>query len=196
MRLLHIGKRSGSFFMFERNTVDNGTSAVAVAVDIDLTDGRSLSGNLVVSRSKDVHAVLNGPDPFLVFEPFGGARQYIAKSMLAGLRVHRTENAPRLQSTIPSANDFDPHRILGVARDAVKEEIREAFVAQSKAYHPDRYATAELPGEVVAYLEGMSRRINAAYEALGGTPSAAQRDAAKPIYKRRPAQTAATQAAV
>jgi hypothetical protein len=56
MRLLHIGKRSGSFFMFERNTVDNGTSAVAVAVDIDLTDGRSLSGNRTATQRQSSQA--------------------------------------------------------------------------------------------------------------------------------------------
>lgn len=170
--------------MFERNTIDNGGSAVAVAVDIDLTDGRALSGKLIVTRAKDVHAVLNGSDPFLVFEPFGGTRQYIAKSMLAGLRIHRTENAPLLQSDVPDTNNFDPHLILGVKRTAVKEDIRQAFLRRSMAYHPDRYANAELPDEVITYLEAMARRINAAYEALGGTQTAAQREASRPIYER------------
>ena len=45
-------------------------------------------------------------------------------------------------------------------------EIREAYFALAKVYHPDRYATAELPTEVIEYLFAMARRINAAHAAL------------------------------
>ena len=47
-----------------------------------------------------------------------------------------------------------------------KDEIRQAYFALAKSYHPDRYATAELPTEVIEYLFAMARRINAAHAAL------------------------------
>ena len=40
-----------------------------------------------------------------------------------------------------------------------RDEIRQAYFAQAKVYHPDRYATAELPTEVIEYLFAMARRI-------------------------------------
>ena len=60
------------------------------------------------------------------------------------------------------ADGFDPFVVLGIAPGADKEEIRRAYVGLAKNYHPDRYATAELPDEVRSYLADMARRINAA----------------------------------
>ena len=56
--------------------------------------------------------------------------------------------------------------MLGVTPGATREEIRQAYLALAKVYHPDRYATAELPTEVIEYLFAMARRINAAHAAL------------------------------
>jgi DnaJ domain len=49
---------------------------------------------------------------------------------------------------------------------AARDEIREAYVALAKAYHPDRYANVVLPPEVADYMAAMARRINAAHAAL------------------------------
>jgi curved DNA-binding protein CbpA len=61
---------------------------------------------------------------------------------------------------------FDPYAILGLQRGASFDETRSAYHGLAKTYHPDRYATAELPTEVISYLAGMARRVNAAYAAL------------------------------
>ena len=61
---------------------------------------------------------------------------------------------------------FDPHAILGLPLGAPYEDVRAAYLRKAKVYHPDRYANAELPDEVKAYLEGMARRVNAAFAAL------------------------------
>ncbi len=37
--------------------------------------------------------------------------------------------------------------MLGVPQNASPEQIRKAYVTLAKTYHPDRYATAELPPE-------------------------------------------------
>jgi curved DNA-binding protein CbpA len=67
--------------------------------------------------------------------------------------------------------------------------VRARFHLLAKAYHPDRYAAAELPAEVTTYLEAMARRVNAAYAALE-TAYAQKRRYAKlkqePIYTSAP----------
>jgi curved DNA-binding protein CbpA len=56
-----------------------------------------------------------------------------------------------------------------------------AYFALAKAYHPDRYATAELPAEVRDYLAAMARRINAAHAALD-VPQKRQALRQEPIF--------------
>ena len=61
------------------------------------------------------------------------------------------------------SSNGDPHRVLGVARDASEAEIRRAYRALAKRHHPDGGQ-----GSVARFLA-----IQAAYEALtGGTPGA------------------------
>jgi hypothetical protein len=57
----------------------------------------------------------------------------------------------------------------------------------SKIYHPDRFETLDLPAEVKGYLADMSRRINAAFEALedARAPVVRRSDRVKPIYESR-----------
>ncbi len=43
-----------------------------------------------------------------------------------------------------------------------------AYRDLSKAYHPDRLASMQLPAEMLEYAEAMQRRINAAFEELRG----------------------------
>jgi curved DNA-binding protein CbpA len=89
--------------------------------------------------------------------------------------------APNLQARLTDPNGFDPHRILGLPAGASREERRQAYVVLSKTYHPDRYATAELPEEVRDYLSAMARRINAANAALD-IPQKRQAARAEPIF--------------
>jgi hypothetical protein len=66
------------------------------------------------------------------------------------------------------SSNGDPHRVLGVPRDASEAEIRRAYRALAKRHHPDGGQ-----GSVARFLV-----IQAAYEALtGGSPGAVPGDA-------------------
>jgi hypothetical protein len=45
----------------------------------------------------------------------------------------------------------------------------------SKIYHPDRFESIELPGEVRAYLKAMAKEINVASRTLRSAASASGR---------------------
>jgi len=53
----------------------------------------------------------------------------------------------------------DPYKVLGVSPDATDEQIKQAYRALAKKYHPDRN-----PGDQEAAK--MMQKINAAYEAI------------------------------
>jgi len=78
----------------------------------------------------------------------------------------------------------DPHRILGIRRDASEAEIRRAYRALAKRHHPDAGQ-----GSVARFLE-----IQAAYEALAGgdQPGVPSRPVARPgtDWARRPRPSA------
>lgn len=150
--------------MFERNKpqLEQG----ALSVELTLEDGARVSGRLFVPAGRAIFEVLNGATLFLEFEPFDGERQFIAKSSLRTVMLLQVPGVTSLMQKVRDLDGFDPYSILGVAKGTPWDEIRNAYVHLAKQYHPDRFATADLPPEVTNYLEGMSRRVNAAYEAL------------------------------
>lgn len=57
---------------------------------------------------------------------------------------------------------MDPYKVLGVSPSATDEEIRDAYRALVKKYHPDRYQDSALKEKA----EEKMKEINAAYEML------------------------------
>ena len=152
--------------MFDRNRSDYIPEPNAVPVEAALADGTTARGKVLVPMGKSLADVLNGVGGFLEFEPYGGERGFLAKAHLASVTPAGIPRAPNLGARLGDAGGFDPHVVLGLAAGASREELRQAYFRLAKAYHPDRYATAELPEEVRDYLAAMARRINAAHAAL------------------------------
>ncbi len=177
--------------MFERNRVDNMVQAQTMPVPVELTldDQSVIKGDLMMPTSRPVHEVLNGPNLFLEFRAYGKPALLLAKATIRSLKFMHVPNAGQLRSTARSADAFDPHTVLGIPAGASHEEIRKAYVALAKEYHPDRYANADLPAEVREYLSAMSRRINLAFHTLDKVHKVAVGRApqmAEPIYTSNP----------
>ena len=152
--------------MFERNRVDNTvqTQQVGVPAEVALDDGALLKGRFLLPANRPVQEVLNGPGLFLEFQTYGGESSLIAKSTMRSIKLLNVPGAQQLKGG--RTGEFDPHQVLGVRADASVEDIRHAYHELAKTYHPDRYATAQLPAEVREYLSTMVRRVNQAYRAL------------------------------
>jgi len=63
--------------------------------------------------------------------------------------------------------------LLGVPRDADTKQIKRAYFALSKVYHPDRYFRAKL-GDYTARLERIFRKLVEAYELLSDPTTRAE----------------------
>lgn len=163
--------------MFERNKIDN-VEQQSVAIQLTTDGGDTLSGRAMIGIGRTLASVLNGPDVFIEFEPWGGERVLISKAKIRSVKVLQVAKPDSLKGRIAAMDEFDPHTILGVKAEASLEEVKSAWHRLSKAYHPDRYASAELPTEVLDYLAAMARRVNAAYAALEGPLQARRRNAA------------------
>jgi DnaJ domain len=164
--------------MFEHNRVDNRADTL-VAVEVALADGSKVAGRAVLAPGKGVHKLLDGEESFIYLDVFDGDGRFIPKSEIRGLQVLTSIKSQTVALPIPDARNFEPYRILGLEKGASFDDIRDAYHRLSKLYHPDCYAGVELPREVKAYLDAMSKNVNAAFHALKyiGQKSA-------PIYSR------------
>jgi DnaJ domain len=138
-----------------------------VAVEIILSDGTPLKGNLLIPRDKSLRETFNNPaDQFMDFECFRLGPTVIAKSAIRSIRPNEMPKADQLEKRLRALEKSDPFMILGVAKDADREVVRQAYITLARTYHPDRYARADLPAEILDYINAMARRINAAYSEL------------------------------
>jgi DnaJ domain len=172
--------------MFERNRVDNASNAIhqtAIPAELVLADGEVL-----ISSARAISEVLNGENLFLEFEPFESVRRYISKQAIRSVKIMDAPAANGLDARRPLNGEFDPYAALGLKRDAEWDDIRQAYLRLAKAYHADRYASIDLPGEVREYLQQMSRRVNAAYTLLEAPRLVVKKADMRPapVYTSRP----------
>ncbi len=83
------------------------------------------------------------------------------------------------------------HQLLGVARDAESSEIKRAYFALSKQYHPDRYFRIEI-GDFGIRLDRIFKKIVEAYELL--SDPATRSEIARSIQESPPPTTEAADA--
>jgi hypothetical protein len=151
--------------MFERNKVDNRT-AMTVAVQIVFVDGSMVTGRAPLAPNKGVHQLLEGSETFLFLELFDGEAAFVPKAEIKALSLITPIRSQPLKVIPQDAGDFDPHRVLGVPSEAPWEDVKQAYHRLTKLYHPDKYASVDLPPEVKSYIDNMSKLVNASFRAL------------------------------
>ena len=81
-------------------------------------------------------------------------------------RANEVPRTDQLERRLAGLERQDPFSVLGVSKTATRDQVRSAFIAKARAYHPDRYAREDLPSEILEYINAMARRVNGAYSEL------------------------------
>ena len=139
---------------------------VTVQVTITLATGVQMRGNVFHSKNKTLQEELNRDESFIEFEPMEGQRMFLARSAIAAVKEFNIPRSDQMNRRAASLDQFDPYEVLGLKKGADAAQIRNAYVALAKAYHPDRFIRTELPAEVAEYLSAVATRINLAYSEL------------------------------
>lgn len=133
-----------------------------LTVDIVLTDGMSVVGNILIQKGKSLRDLLNAPEPFLEVESRDHGWMSYAKSAIRSVRVDKLPTVEELEQRRKRFDSSDANAVLGVDANATAEDLRTAFVKLQMLYHPDLYG-GDHPPEIVAYVNDVARRINSAY---------------------------------
>lgn len=136
-------------------------------VTLQYVNSTKAVASIKLPLSGKLNDALNNPDRFLDIIDGEGQQQFIAKSSIQKVVVVDPPNAKLNQQRRTSDQlHFDPHAVLGVESAISKEELRIAYIALVKTYHPDRFANLDLPQEMKDYAAAMQARINMAYDQL------------------------------
>jgi DnaJ-domain-containing protein 1 len=142
-------------------------SLIRIPVRIEMQDGSKQDVSLISPRALlKMHELMNREEPFVDVESPEGERFIIAKTAIRSVRPRDIPVLKDLGPLTEDKNGFDPLRILKVQKTDSQETIRNAYLALVREYHPDRFASLELPKEINDYLTTMLRRINVAYDML------------------------------
>ncbi len=184
--------------MLERGAM-NEKQKVRIAVEMTLDDGKITRGRLV-GKFRTLGENLAGEGNFLEIEAGDGRLTYFAKSAIRKISEIAMPVADQLNQKMAAAKVGESFTILGVSPRASQEELMAAYRKLSKAYHPDRLASMDLPAEMLDYAESMQRRINAAFDELrggarAGGPQPAAEQPAQPRPSTPPRQAAQPQPA-
>jgi DnaJ-domain-containing protein 1 len=111
---------------------------------------------------------LNNADHFLDVLVEGNEQQFLSKATVRKVALVDIPKANQLnlQRRASDKSPFDPHAVLKVEKGAGGDEVRKAYHAMVRAYHPDRFANLDIPGEMKDYAAAMIVRVNLAYEQI------------------------------
>lgn len=140
-----------------------------VAVTVTLSSGDILNGHVFLGQAQKLRDLLNNPDTFVDFEKRDNTVTMIAKSAIATISAIDLPRTDHLFRRSNSSATFDPYHTLGVDPGANPGEVRAAYLAKARLYHPDKLASKDVPREVADYMNAMFIRIQKAYDELEAT---------------------------
>jgi len=134
-----------------------------VEVIVTTIDGIEHEGKLICGLSGVVDVVLNNESQFIQLMHDDEETTFISKRQIIKLLPKKSQN-----QSIPKLKANDNMRgnwaeILGVGHSATSEQVKQAYHALAKSYHPDLFSI-DMPIEVKQYASKMLSRINVAYE--------------------------------
>ena len=155
--------------MFEPSSKYSSNVSRAL-VALTMADGSVETFSVRLPLSNKINDALNSPDQFLDVLDAAGDQLFIAKADVKQVRLVDVPKANQLNLNRRSSDRaaFDPYGVLKIKKDSSIEEIKQAYHALTRIYHPDRVSSLELPPEMVEYARAMQVRINLAYEQIGG----------------------------
>ncbi len=134
-----------------------------------LTDGKTLIASVKLPLSGKLIDAFNNSEAFLDIITGDGTPQFLNKSTISRAEVSEPPRAGLNQQRRSSdKSGFNPYAILGVEKSASPDDIRNTYIALVKMYHPDRFASLDIPQEMKDYAAAMQARINVAYQQLNG----------------------------
>ena len=94
----------------------------------------------------------------------------ILETIVIPLRIRPSlfseQRSRRLRASRPAPSAPDPYVVLGCSASATNEELRRAYRAQAKKYHPDLLRAQGLPDEMITRANEQMARINAAWDEI------------------------------
>jgi DnaJ domain len=150
--------------MFASNEADRSR----IQVTLTLASGETLNGSVVAGMSGKLKDLMNSADRYLEFERRDGTTALILKDDIRAAALFELPRNDQLARRIRDTGSFDPWTLLGVERNSGPAEIRTAYWAKAKQYHPDKLVDKDPPREVVEFMNAMFARIHAAYHELTG----------------------------
>lgn len=126
-----------------------------------LVDGTAMRGFIIAGITGQLEQTLNKDVPFVEFISHDGRRAFIAKSQLAAVEPVEPLRKPSLgMRKQGTATCFE---VLELEPTCTYDEARDAYHRLVKLYHPDLYANATLPKEVIRYATDMFSQISSAW---------------------------------
>lgn len=129
-----------------------------VRVDLQLQDGSVLDGFVFCSQGERVSDVLNDAREFIPFETHTNDIMMLRKSVIASILAREVDKKKKSSS--------DPYAILGVSKDADRNDVKHAYHEKVRLYHPDKLNSLDLPDDMTIYANDMLARINSAYDLI------------------------------
>ncbi|TMJ43822.1 MAG: J domain-containing protein [Alphaproteobacteria bacterium] len=137
-----------------------------VAVTVTLISGAIFNGHVFLGQAQKLRDLLNNPDTFIDFEMRDNPMTMIAKRAIATISAIDLPRTDHLFRRANGSATFDPYHTLGVDPAANPGEVRAAYLAKARLYHPDKLASKDVPKEVGEYMNAMFIRIQRAYDEL------------------------------